>query len=188
MKAYTLEIAGLTRELPYVNIDDGLAFASFVVISDTELVSRVAPLLAEKIRKCDMIVTAEAKGIALAYEVSRCLGLKEFIVARKSEKSYMKEALEVSVKSITTASVQHLYLDGTDRKKLKGCDVCLIDDVVSTGDSLAALQDLVEKAGARVTKKACILAEGEAAGREDLIYLEKLPLFRREGNEYEVIE
>ena len=188
MNAYTLEIAGLTRKLPYVNIDDKLAFASFVVISDTELVSTVAPLLAKKIGNCDMIVTAEAKGIALAYEVSKCLGLKEFIVARKSEKSYMKEALEVSVKSITTASVQHLYLDGSDREKLKGCEVCLLDDVVSTGDSLAALEKLVEKTGAKVTKKACILAEGDAADREDLIYLEKLPLFRRKGDEYEVIE
>ena len=188
MNTYTLEIAGLTRYLPYVNIDEDLAYASFVVISDTELVSAVAPLLAKKIGNCDMVVTAEAKGIALAYEVSRQLGLKEFIVARKSEKSYMNEVLEVSVKSITTTSVQHLYLDGTDREKLKGKSICLIDDVVSTGDSLAALEHLVEKAEGSVTKKACILAEGKAADREDLIYLEKLPLFRKTGDQYEAIE
>lgn len=188
MNAYTLNIAGLKRQLPYVDINDELAFASFVVISDTELVSAAAPLLAKRIGECDMIVTAEAKGIALAYEVSRCLGQKEFIVARKSEKSYMKDTLEISVKSITTAVPQHLYLDGTDKEKLKGKKICLLDDVVSTGDSLAALQVLTEQAGAIVTKKACLLAEGEAADRDDLIYLEKLPLFRKTEEGYEVIE
>ena len=188
MSEYCLQVAGLKRYLPYVDINDELAFASFVVISDTELVSTVAPLLAEKIGKCDAIVTAEAKGIALAYEISKQLGLKEFIVIRKSAKSYMKDPLETDVKSITTAVKQHLYLDSTDRAKIAGRNVCLLDDVVSTGDSLAAMEELVVKAGARVVKKAAILAEGEAADRNDLIYLEKLPLFRKtkDGN-YEVI-
>ena len=127
MNKYCLEVAGLKRYLPYVDINDELAFASFVVISDTELVSAAAPLLAEKIGRCDAIVTAEAKGIALAYEISKILGLKEFIVARKSEKSYMKDTLEVAVKSITTSSVQHLFLDGSDREKIKGREVCLLD-------------------------------------------------------------
>ena len=173
MKKYTLDIAGIKRELPFVDINDELAFASFVVISDTELISKVAPLLASKIGNCDAVVTAEAKGIALAYEVSKCLGLKEFIVARKSEKSYMKNTIETSVKSITTTSKQHLYLDGLDSEKISGKNVCVIDDVVSTGDSLLALEHLVKKAGANVVKKACILAEGDASKREDIIYLEK---------------
>ena len=189
MDKYCLEVAGLKRYLPYVDINDELAFASFVVISDTEMVSAVAPLLAEKIGKVDAIVTAEAKGIALAYEISRILGLKEFVVARKSEKSYMKDTLEVSVKSITTTSVQHLFLDGSDIEKIKGKRVCLLDDVVSTGDSLKAMEQLVTKAGAEVVRKAAILAEGEAAERDDLVYLEVLPLFRKnQDGTYEVIK
>ena len=188
MKKYCLKVAGLKRELPFVDINEELAFASFVVISDTELVSFAGKLLAEKIGECDAIVTAEAKGIALSYEISRQLGHKSFIVARKSEKSYMKDTIETSVKSITTVTKQHLYLDGSDIEKIRGRKVCLIDDVVSTGQSLAALEELVIKAGADVVQKACILAEGEAADRNDIIYLEKLPLFRKvaEG-EYEVI-
>ena len=189
MDHYSIEVAGVKRDLPFVDISDDLAYASFVVISDTELVSKAAPLLAEKIGRCDMIVTAEAKGIALAYEVSRQLGLKKFIVARKSEKSYMKNAVSISVRSITTVSVQHLYLDGSDIEAIKGKDVCIIDDVVSTGDSLKAMEELVKKAGANVIRKACILAEGKAAERDDLIYLEKLPLFRKDAEgKYEVIE
>lgn len=189
MKEYRLEVAGLTRQLPFVEFGKNMAFASFVVISDTELVSTVAPLLAERIGPVDAIVTAEAKGIALAYEISRLLGLKEFIVARKSTKSYMSDTIEIPVKSITTANPQHLYLDGKDAAKIAGKNVCLLDDVVSTGDSLAALSHLVEKAGATVVKKACILAEGSAASRDDIIFLEKLPLFRKtEDGEYEVLE
>lgn len=189
MKEYVMEIVGIRRILPFVDIDDHLAFASFVVLSDVELIRAVAPLLAEKIRDCEMIVTAEAKGIALAYEISRLLDLKKFIVARKSIKSYMKDTVETDVRSITTASAQHLYLDGKDSMEIKGKRICLLDDVVSTGDSLKALETLTEKAGAIITSKACILAEGEAARREDLIFLQKLPLFRKTGNsEYEVIE
>lgn len=180
MNTYHLEIAGLERELPFVDINDELAFASFVVISDSELISKVAPLLAEKLEDCEIVVTAEAKGIALAHEISKCLGLKQFVVARKSEKSYMKDTLETSVKSITTTNLQHLYLDGLDIEKLKGKKVCVIDDVVSTGDSLKALEDLASKAEASVVKKACILAEGEASKRDDLIYLGVLPLFRKQ--------
>lgn len=189
MAEYCLKVAGLKRYLPFVDINEELAFASFVVISDTELVSAAAPLLAEKIGSCEALVTAEAKGIALAYEISKQLGLKEFVVARKSEKSYMKDTLMVPVKSITTATQQHLYLDGRDIDKIKGKKVCLLDDVVSTGDSLAALEQLVVKAGGTVEKKAAVLAEGEAANRKDLIFLKKLPLFKKkEDGTYEEME
>ena len=187
MQKYELNVAGLKRYLPFVDINDELAYASFVVISDTELIEKCAPLLVEKIGDCDAIVTAEAKGIALAYKISEILGLKEFIVARKSEKTYMKDVVEVEVQSITTAKKQVLLLDGADCKKIEGKNVCVIDDVVSTGESLHALEELVMAANAKVVKKACILAEGDAANRDDLIFLERLPLFRKTNGEYEEI-
>ena len=135
------------------------------------------------------MVTAEAKGIALAYEISRLLGLKEFIVARKSTTTYMKNVVSASVHSITTAGEQHLYLDGVDADKIRGKQVCLLDDVISTGESLHALEVLMENAGASVVKKAAILAEGDAASRDDIICLQKLPLLRKTGEaEYEMME
>lgn len=188
MEKYCLEIAGLKRELPFVKINDELAYASFVVISDKQLIETAAPLLAEKIRDCDIIVTAEAKGIALAYEVCRQLGLDRFVVARKSVKSYMKDPISVSVRSITTFTEQKLYLDGNDIPYLNDRKVCLLDDVVSTGESLKALEELVSKAGGTVIAQAAILAEGEAADRDDLIFLQKLPLFHiNEEGGYEEI-
>ena len=189
MKEYRLNLYNVERTLPFIPIGDDEAFASFVILGDTELIGVCAPELAEKIGKVDTIVTAEAKGIALAYEVSRLLGKKEFIVARKSEKSYMIDPVSVSVQSITTNGEQHLYLDGTDAAKIRGKKVCLIDDVISTGESLHALEELAKSAGAIVEKKAAILAEGAAADRKDIIFLQKLPLFRRTGDgEYEIIK
>lgn len=188
MENYTLEIAGLKRTLPFVKINDRLAYASFVVISDTKLVEAVAPLLAERIKDCDVIVTAEAKGIALAYEVSKQLKLERFVVARKSVKSYMKDPVSVSVHSITTFDEQKLYLDGSDIPYLKDKRVCLLDDVVSTGESLNALEALVTKAGGVIQARVAILAEGDAADRDDLVFLQKLPLFAiNENDEYEEI-
>ena len=127
MKNYQMELCGVQRTLPFIPISDDMAFASFVVLGDTELVSACAPVLAEKIGPVDAVVTAEAKGIALAYEISRLLGLKEFIVARKSQKSYMRDVVSASVHSITTAGEQHLYLDGVDADKIRGKHVCLLD-------------------------------------------------------------
>ena len=188
MKNYPIEIAGVRRILPFVDISDELAYASFVIISDVELVSAVAASLAERIERCEVIVTAEAKGISLAFEVSRLLGLKEFVVARKSIKSYMHDPVSVSVKSITTFDEQRLYLDAADMQKITGKKVCLLDDVVSTGESLAALERLVELAGGMVNARACVLAEGDAAKRNDLIFLQELPLFQKTGQgEYEVM-
>lgn len=172
-----MTLCNVDRTLPFIPISEDMAFASFVVLGDTELVSACAPELAKKIGNVDAVVTAEAKGIALAYEVSRQLGLKEFIVARKSTKSYMKDVVSASVHSITTAGEQHLYLDGKDADKIRGKRVCLLDDVISTGESLHALECLMENAGAEVVKKAAILAEGDAADREDILFLQKLPLF-----------
>ena len=185
---YLLKIAGLERRLPFVDIGKDLAYASFVMISDSELVSAVAPLLAEKIGDVDYIVTAEAKGIALAHEVTKCLGKKEFIVARKSEKSYMRDSIEVYVDSITTKGIQKLIFDGSDLKKVRGKRVCLLDDVISTGSSLHALEALALKAGAIVEKKACVLAEGEAFKRKDILSLGYLPLLHKENGIYTPIE
>ncbi len=186
MKEYTLNIAGLQRKLPFVDPSDTLAYASFVIISDTELIQSIAPLIAQQIADCEIILTAEAKGIALAYEISKILHHPCFAVARKSIKSYMKDPVFVDMKSITTTTPQRLYLDSDDMGKLKCRKVCLLDDVVSTGGSLIALKMLCEKAGGISIANACILAEGEAADRRDLIYLQKLPLFHKLPNgEYE---
>lgn len=189
MKTYELNLFGVKRELPFIDLEGGKAFASFVIMGDTELIAACAPELAKRIGDVDVIITAEAKGIALTYEISRILGKKEFIVARKSVKSYMSGVVSVPVHSITTAGEQHLYLDGHDAEKIRGRRVCIVDDVISTGESLGALEALVERAGGIVEKKVAVLAEGGAAGREDIIFLQKLPLFRRDENgEYGVEE
>ena len=177
MKTYTLHVAGLTRELPIIKLSYDLSTASFVILGDTEIVKKTAPMIAKKLPEVDFVVTAEAKGIPLAYEISKILNLNEYIVARKSIKAYMEEPIEVEVNSITTTNSQKLYLNNQDANKIKGKRVALIDDVISTGQSLKALERLVEKAGANVVAKAAILAEGDAKDRKDIIFLEALPTF-----------
>ena len=177
MKTYTLHVAGLTRELPIIKLSYDLSIASFVILGDTEIVKKTAPMIAKKLPEVDFVVTAEAKGIPLAYEISKILNLNEYIVARKSIKAYMEEPIEVEVNSITTTNSQKLYLNNQDANKIKGKRVALIDDVISTGQSLKALERLVEKAGANVVAKAAILAEGAAKDRKDIIFLEALPTF-----------
>ena len=177
MKTYTLNVAGLTRELPIIKLSYDLSIASFVILGDTEIVRKTAPIIAKKLPEVDFIVTAEAKGIPLAYEISRVLNLNEYVVARKSVKAYMEEPIEVEVNSITTTNSQKLYLNNQDAKKIKGKRVALVDDVISTGQSLKALERLVEKAGGKVVAKAAILAEGDAKDRKDIIFLEALPTF-----------
>lgn len=177
MKTYTLNVAGLTRELPIIKLSYDLSIASFVILGDTEIVRKTAPIIAKKLPEVDFIVTAEAKGIPLAYEISRVLNLNEYVVARKSVKAYMEEPIEVEVNSITTTNSQKLYLNNRDAKKIKGKRIALVDDVISTGQSLKALERLVEKAGGKVLAKAAILAEGDAKDRKDIIFLEALPTF-----------
>ena len=177
MKTYTLHVAGLTRELPIIKLSYDLSIASFVILGDTEIVKKTAPMIAKKLPEVDFVVTAEAKGIPLAYEISKILNLNEYIVARKSIKAYLEEPIEVEVNSITTTNSQKLYLNNQDANKIKGKRVALIDDVISTGQSLKALERLVEKAGANVVAKAAILAEGDAKDRKDIIFLEALPTF-----------
>ena len=177
MKTYTLHVAGLTRELPIIKLSYDLSIASFVILGDTEIVRKTAPIIAKKLPEVDFIVTAEAKGIPLAYEISRILNLNEYVVARKSIKAYMEEPIEVEINSITTTDSQKLYLNNQDAKKIKGKRIALVDDVISTGQSLKALERLVEKAGGKVLAKAAILAEGDAKDRKDIIFLEALPTF-----------
>lgn len=175
--SYELNICGLKRYLPIMKINDNTSIASFVILGDTELISKTAPFLAKKLPEVDVLITAEAKGIPLAYEISKILNMKEYIVARKSIKPYMKNPICDEVVSITSQKKQLLCLDGLDAQKIKGKKVAIIDDVISTGESLSAIERLVEKAGGIITAKAAILAEGDAVRRNDIIFLGELPLF-----------
>lgn len=173
---YTLHIAGLTRQLKICPIHEKLDIAAFILFSDTELTIACAEELAKRVPECDYILTAESKGIPLAYEMSRQLQVP-YIVARKSVKAYMTDVLSITVKSITTATVQTLYLDGEKAKWMQGKRILIVDDVVSTGESVRAMQQLIQTAGGKFVGIAAPLAEGDAADRSDLIFLEKLPLF-----------
>lgn len=175
--SYELNVCGIKRNLPIIKISEDLAIASFVILGDTELIVNVAPQIAKKLPEVDILVTAEAKGIPLVYEISKLLNMKEYIIARKSIKPYMNNPITDEVVSITTQKEQTLCLDGSDAEKIMGKRVAIIDDVISTGESLSAIERLVEKAGGLITAKAAILAEGDAADRTDIIFLEKLPLF-----------
>ena len=157
MRYFDFEIMGLKRKLPFVEVEDGLVLASFVVLSDTELIRTVAPELLKRLPEVDMLMTAEAKGICLTYELSRLLGMNEFIVARKSRKPYMQNPVSHSVRSVTTRKEQQLWLDGCDAEKIRGKRVALIDDVIATGESLEALETLATAAGAHVVARAAIL-------------------------------
>ncbi|MCG8481981.1 MAG: adenine phosphoribosyltransferase [Clostridia bacterium] len=170
-------MGNITRELPIIKITDALSIASFVILGDTELVCATADALVKKLPKVDVLITAEAKGIPLVFEISRLLEMKNYIVARKSIKPYMDTPIVDEVASITTQKKQLLCLDQKDAAYIKGKRVAIIDDVISTGESLLAIERLVEAAGGIVAAKAAILAEGEAAKRDDIIFLEYLPLF-----------
>lgn len=175
-KFYSINIAGVTRELPICPVNDKLDIAAFVMFGDVELTIRAAEELLKKAPDFDLILTAESKGIPLAYEMSRESG-KKYVLARKSPKLYMKKPIKIEVKSITTAKLQELYLDQTDADLLNGKRVLIVDDVISTGESLKALEGLLEQTGAIIVAKMAVLAEGDAAKRNDIIFLEHLPLF-----------
>lgn len=151
------------------------------IFGDPELTVACAKELLAKAPEYDYLITAEAKGIPLAHEMARQNGDKKYFLARKGPKLYMRNILSVAVKSITTAKEQHLYLDGADAELMKGKRILLVDDVISTGESLSALEALVEKAGGIICGRMAILAEGDAQERDDLVYLEKLPLFHPDG-------
>ena len=178
---YHMNVAGLDRDLPICKVNDSLYIAGFVIFGDQELTVACARELLKKAPEYDYILTAEAKGIPLAHEMARQTGAQKYFLARKAPKLYMTGVFEVCVRSITTAKEQKLYLDTADAALMKGKRILIVDDVISTGESLAALEALVEKAGGIVAGRIAVLAEGDAQDREDLIYLEKLPLFNPDG-------
>lgn len=175
-KTYTLNVAGVTRELPLCPVNEKMDIAAFVMFSDVELTVACAKELLEKLPKFDVIVTAESKGIPLAYEMARQSG-KQYIPARKSVKLYMQEPIIVNDKSITTEAEQTLIIDKKDLDYMDGKRVVIVDDVISTGGSLQALETLVGKSTGTVVARAAVLAEGDASERTDIIFLQPLPLF-----------
>jgi adenine phosphoribosyltransferase len=178
---YRMKVAGLWRELPICKVTDSLYIAGFVVFGDQELTVACARELLNAAPEYDYLITAEAKGIPLAHEMARQTGAQKYFLARKAPKLYMTGVFESSVKSITTAKEQTLYLDVADAEMMKGKRILIVDDVISTGESLKALEALVEKAGGIVAGRMAVLAEGDAQERDDIIYLEKLPLFHPDG-------
>ena len=178
---YRMKVAGLERDLPICPVNENLYIAGFVIFGDQELTVACARELLNKAPQYDYIITAEAKGIPLAHEMARQAGDAKYILARKAPKLYMRDLFSSTVKSITTAKEQTLYLDGADAALMKGKRILVVDDVISTGESLKALEVLVENAGGIICGRMAILAEGDAQDREDLVYLEKLPLFNPDG-------
>jgi Adenine/guanine phosphoribosyltransferases and related PRPP-binding proteins len=175
---YKLKVAGLERDLPICRVNDELSIAAFIMFSDIPLTVACAEALLAKSPEFDVIVTAEAKGIPLAYEMARQSG-KNYVTARKMSKLYMSEPVEIEVQSITTARKQKLFLDKREMEYLEGKRILIVDDVISTGGSLYALEKMIEMAKCEIVGKATVLAEGEAARRDDIIYLEELPVFTK---------
>lgn len=173
---YEVEIAGLKRKLEKFPVSDKLDIAAFIVFGDVEVTVAGCEALLKKVPEFDVILTPEAKSIPIAYEMARQSG-KPYVVARKNTKVYMSDPLKVTVTSITTKREQHLYLGDTDVEKLKGKRVLILDDVISTGESLVAIRKLCEEAGGIEAASAAFLAEGDAADRDDIVYLNKIPLF-----------
>ena len=179
---HTMTIAGLERHLPLCPLNDELNIGAFVIFGDPELTTACAEELLKKAPEYDYIITAEAKGIPLAHEMARLAGNQKYFVARKKPKLYMTGVFESTVNSITTEGEQKLYLDTADAEIMKGKRILIVDDVVSLGQSLAAVEKLVNDAGGIICGKMFILAEGDAAKRDDIIYLEELPLFKKDGS------
>ncbi|MBE6567104.1 MAG: adenine phosphoribosyltransferase [Ruminococcaceae bacterium] len=182
MMIYKLKVAGVERDLTLCPISERLMIAGFVMLGDTELTEACAEALCPMLPAHDVLITAEAKGIPLICAMARRLGEDRYIVARKKPKLYMKELLKCEVSSITTEGSQCLYLDGSDAELMRGKRVVIVDDVISTGQSLHALEELVKMAGGQIVAKVAVLAEGKAIERDDIRYLAPLPLFDSEGN------
>ncbi len=177
---YTIDIAGLKRDLPLCPVTDDLYIGAFVIFGDVEMTIHAAKELLARAPEFDYIIAPEAKAIPLAYEMSRQSGVP-YLLARKKPKAYMSGVFEVHVQSITTFGVQTLVIDTADAEKMKGKRILVVDDVISTGESLRAMEELVKKAGGQIVAKLAILAEGDAVDRPDIITLAPLPLFNADG-------
>lgn len=184
-KTYKMTIAGCERELPMCKASDTLSIGAFVIFGDVELTVAAAAELLKIAPEYDYMVAPEAKAIPLIHEMARQSGQNEYFLVRKAPKLYMNGVFETTVQSITTEAEQKLYMDGADAEKMKGKKILLLDDVISTGESIAAVESLVEQAGGIVVGRMAILAEGDAADRNDILFLEKLPLFDADGNPIE---
>lgn len=180
---YRIKLAGIERDLPLCPIGDDLNIAAFVLFGDVELTEKCAEALYAKAPEHDVMITAESKGIPLIHAMARISGKNRYVLARKSVKLYMRDVIKCETQSITTNAKQVLYIDGYDAAYMKGKRVLIVDDVISTGGSLASLENIVRQAGGIVAGKMAILAEGDAIKRTDIICLDKLPLFDGKGNE-----
>ncbi len=180
---YTMKVAGLERALPLCKVSDELYIGAFIIFGDAELTVACASALLERIPadSYDYMLTAEAKSIPLIHEMARQSGAKKYFIARKGSKVYMPDPIHVSVRSITTLRTQDLFLGSDDCALIKGKRILIVDDVISTGESLHALEELVKTAGGTVTGRAAILAEGDALARKDITYLAPLPVFNADG-------
>lgn len=178
---YPITVAGVHRELPLCPLNENLMIAAFVIFGDVELTCACAEALLKKAPEFDYMVAPEAKAIPLIHEMARQSGRNEYFLVRKKKKAYMNGVFEAVDRSITTEGEQKLYMDGADAARMKGKRILILDDVISTGGSLAAVENLVHQAGGNIVGRMAVLAEGEAADRKDIIFLEKLPLFNGKG-------
>ena len=177
-EVYVVDFEGVKAELPIMPLPSGIKIAFFNLHGNSALTEHCAKLLAKQLTDCEVVITAESKGLQLAHCVARELGQDFYAVARKTKKLYMQDGIEVEIESsITTGKEQKLYLSRHDVELIQGKRVAIVDDVVSTGASLLGLEALVKKAGGIITKKAFVLAEGDAANRDDVVFLGTIPLF-----------
>lgn len=179
---HEMTIAGCKRQLPLCKITDDLYIGAFIMFSDVEITKACAAELLKIAPEFDIIITAESKGIPLAYEMAAQAGMNDYIVARKGPKLYMKNVVTTEVDSITTDHIQTLCLGQDEIDKMQGKRVLVVDDVISTGESLKSLEVLVNQVGGNIVGRMAVLAEGEAADRDDILFLEKLPLFNADGS------
>ena len=178
---YEMDIAGLKRELPPCRVTDDLYIGAFVMFGDVELTVHCAAELLKRAPEYDYLIAPEAKAIPLLYEMARQSGAEKYFIARKGAKAYMSGVFEVEVRSITTMHIQKLVIDKTDAEMINGKRILILDDVISTGESLHAMEELVKRAGGIIAGKMAVLAEGDAYNRTDIITLGKLPLFNADG-------
>ena len=178
---HEMNIAGLKRQLPLCPVNEELYIGAFIMFGDVEITVAAAEALLKKAPAFDILVTAESKGIPLVHEMARQAGHNEYVVARKGAKLYMTDVISTEVDSITTDHIQTLCLGQTEANLIRGRRVLIVDDVISTGESIKSIEYLVNQVGGNVVGRMAVLAEGEAADRDDIIYLEKLPLFHADG-------